>query len=326
MKINKKLIVASLSTALGLGIVGSVTGTVAWYQYSTKAITSIVGANASESGYLSISADGTNYKTDLFTKDILDNTANAESGHFSGNFEAVTFGGIAKDGAMPADSYLNPRLGHQPLNEWKPAKGVNYEYLQYDLYLKAEKYNESTDAYEVVKDLPIYLTNMEIANGTVGKNIADAVHIHIAVDGGNNYLITRTGADVATCGELDLDNDGANDPAFVYQPGSDPAHANDPVAYGTANTKNTSYSIANPSTDNNSILTLRGTDGRINPSAATTHEICKTNSTTGIVKLTVTIWLEGWAMAQLWNPTQTANAQFKIGMTFDVGRDAYLAA
>jgi hypothetical protein len=164
---------------------------------------------------------------------------------------------------------------------------------------------------------------MEIANVAVAKDIRDAVHVHIAVDGGDKFLITRTGADVDTCGELDLDGDGAMDPSFDYQPNVDPAHANDPVSYGTDGTKNESYCI-NDSTAANYILTQRGTDGRIDPSAATSHEICNTGST-GVVKLTVTVWLEGWAMAQLWNPTVTANAQFKIGMTFDVGRNAFEA-
>lgn len=317
MKINKKLIVASLSTALGLGIVGSVTGTVAWYQYSTKAITSIVGANASQSGLLRISTDDNNYKKDLYTTDILGAAENAESNNFSGNFEPVTFGGVAKDGAMPSDAYLNPRLGHQPLNEWKAAKGKNYEYLQYDLYLKAEKYDETANDYIPVAGLPIYLSNMEIINGTVGKDIADAVFVHIAVDGGDNFLISRTGADVNTYGELDLDNDSHNDPYFGYQPDiADPAHYNDPVAYGTDGTKNTSYSVIAGA---NSIISPRGDDGRIDPATAT--KLCDTID--GGIKLTVTIWLEGWAMAQLWNPTQTANAQFKIGMTFDVGRGAF---
>ena len=54
MKFNKKLVVATLSTALGLGIVGSITGTVAWYQYSTRATTSIIGSSGGKTGVLQI--------------------------------------------------------------------------------------------------------------------------------------------------------------------------------------------------------------------------------------------------------------------------------
>ena len=55
MKFNKKIIVASLSTVLGLGIVGSITGTVAWYSYNTRVSSSIVGVSQVKSGTLQFS-------------------------------------------------------------------------------------------------------------------------------------------------------------------------------------------------------------------------------------------------------------------------------
>ena len=47
MKINnKKIIVSTLALAMGAALAGSISGSVAWYQYSTRASAQIAGSAA----------------------------------------------------------------------------------------------------------------------------------------------------------------------------------------------------------------------------------------------------------------------------------------
>lgn len=65
---------ASISSVAGMSLVGSIFGTVAWYQYSTRATASIMGSDAAVSENLQITlGNGTtdaNWKADLTRNDI----------------------------------------------------------------------------------------------------------------------------------------------------------------------------------------------------------------------------------------------------------------
>ena len=66
MKINnKKIIVSTLALAMGAALAGSISGTVAWYQYSTRAPAEFLGvaAHCTENIELRIKATGTNAAT-----------------------------------------------------------------------------------------------------------------------------------------------------------------------------------------------------------------------------------------------------------------------
>lgn len=316
MKINKKLIVATLSTALGLGIVGSITGTVAWYQYSTKGMVSLIGNHVSESGILQITttpADASSWKKDLVTADV--------TGTFDASkFVPVTFGEVAKDAALPAQAYLNPLYGVKEMNQWKQAT-ANTHYLQYDIYLRAQQYDNHGDLVNVEKD--IYISDMVLNDVSGSKPIAKAVRVHIAVDGGDNFLIAKDETSVITHGKLDLDNNGTNDPEIGYQ-WDDTLAAE--VDYGLneavgATNELESYTLAQ-------IVNERDTEGFITDDAD--KLIC---TTTGAgedpVKLTITVWVEGWQKlgsptpSAIWDYAKQGEAGFNLGITFDVGRGAY---
>lgn len=305
MKINKKLVVATLSTALGLGIVGSISGTVAWYQYATKGMVSIVGNNVSNGGVLQISTDHTDWKKDLYTNDV--------KGTFDMNFVPVTFGESAKNVALPAQAYQNPIYGVKDMTSWKTAT-VNEHYLQYDIYLRAEKYNAegNLEAFNA----PVYISDMQILDVSGSNPVADAVRVHIDVDGGSKFLIASSDTEIDTYGKLDLDNNGQNDPELGYQwegPASE-------VEYGKVDTpananKLSSYTIAE-------LKASRDGEGYLTGGT----KICDT--TTTYAKLTITVWLEGWEKlndpaSAIWKYTKQGGAQFRLGITFDVGKAAF---
>lgn len=307
MKINKKVVVATLSTALGLGIVGSISGTVAWYQYATKGMVSIVGNNVSEGGVLQISTDHANWKKDLYTDDV--------KGSYDMKFYPVTFGESVKDDVLPAQAYQNPIYGIPDMSSWKTAT-ANTHYLQYDIYLRAEKYNASGELEAF--DAPVYISDMKIEDAAVNKPVAKAVRVHINVDGGSKFLIAKDVNEIDTHGKLDLDKNGQNDPELGYQ-WNNPS---DEVDYGKQATpvnedKLSSYTIAD-------LKATRDAEGNLSGGT----KICDTSST--YVKLTITVWLEGWQKlgepaSAIWDYAQQGGAQFRLGITFDVGKGAFSA-
>ena len=54
MKISKKVLIPVFATAMGLSVIGGVSGAVAWYQYNTKVSTSWVGVTSADGGVLQI--------------------------------------------------------------------------------------------------------------------------------------------------------------------------------------------------------------------------------------------------------------------------------
>lgn len=51
---NKKIIVSTLALAMGAALAGSISGSVAWYQYSTRAASQIIGTSAGTEGRLQV--------------------------------------------------------------------------------------------------------------------------------------------------------------------------------------------------------------------------------------------------------------------------------
>ena len=54
MKINKKVMVTTLALAMGAALAGSISGSVAWYQYSTRASAQLTGTSVGTSRNLQI--------------------------------------------------------------------------------------------------------------------------------------------------------------------------------------------------------------------------------------------------------------------------------
>lgn len=312
MKINKKLVVTSLSTILGLGIVGSVTGTIAWYQFSNRARTSIIGTSTGISGLLEIRkhSDGDDpYKTSLITEDV-DERADT----YKGKFEPVTFGQMTATGALPAQAYRNPTAGVADMTKWAKAT-VNQEYLQYKVDLRAQKMNQSTGKVETpVEDGKIvYLTDMVIEDADTDA-VSKAVRVHIT-DGTNTYLISKNGGSLDTHGKLDLDKDpgadkGTTDGSQIYE-WTNPANIVE-LDYGdgaSAKQESTAYS---------DLVAELQDDGTYSKDPMFTLA-------SGKATLTITIWLEGWEQFDdnadfkpVWNGENRNNKTFHVGMTFEV--------
>jgi hypothetical protein len=306
---------------MGLSLVGAITGVVAWYQYSTRATASFIGTSVANTGLLQIGKKtGTNTYT--WYRDLSGATLTETT---NGNkLTPVTFGAIA-DGTIPGTAYMQPEAGTKrgdtdAYANWKHAK-AGEEYLQFEVYLQAKKVanNATTGADELV-EVPVYLSDITLADVTSGKLASEALRVHIAVDGEttSTFLISKTSqTQLPLYGNLDLDGDGEKDVVGGYQWEEG---RNALLEYGKNGDTQTTKGISE-------LVVARDESGNITGTDLANKKILTTKST-GPTKLTITIWLEGWhfysgSNTAIWDGTKTANTNVNVGLTFDVGRNAF---
>lgn len=341
MKFNKKITVTALSTVLGLGLVGSISGAVAWYQYSTRATTSIIGTATGNGGTLQISKDGSNWARDLHSSDLK------PASGFTG-FKPVTFGGFElsnSENSLPEKAHMTPKHGQTATSSWDEAT-VGVDYIQYTIYLQSLKLNNTSHKYEKHAD-EVYFTNitLEDVNDTTRENesIINSLRVHILVEDQKTVTASSTTTttfvkqavlsvqDFATTGlntygSLDLDGDGQPDKKGGYEWEDD---YNTVLTYGEDGT-------SLKSTQASSLVASKDSDGNIASADAAKNFVTTLEDETDathVLKLTFTIWSEGWAQLDpqadpstvkaMWDPSKRDGVDFHVGFTFDVGDNAY---
>ena len=333
MKFNKKLIVPFLATVTGLSITGGLGGAFAWYQFNSQVRASYVGTSVADTGVLQIGYDDTGAPggikwTSIHSKKDL-------------KFVPVTFGALNADGTLPANAYGYPEAGHQIGTDytsgWRQmTAGVGY--AQYDIYLRALK-ADSTSAGDPSHDIApgyklaakdVYLSSMtlsDLAHPADDTLIANALRVHLNVAGtnGKKLLISKTAitstSPLNLFGKMDLDGDGAKDKYFV--PASDP-NSGQEVLYGIDGQTQVTKGIAD-------VVQARDSSGNM-PATANEKLILTTSDGVTPSKITITAWIEGWALLQVdstaptalsnvWNPALNSGMQVGFDMVFDVGNN-----
>ena len=335
---NKKFIIPLFATVVGLSVVGGIGGAVAWYQFNTRVNASFVGTSVADSGVLQISSEqNSGYGRDVYK-------TNSENDN---KLTPVTFGyGDTTNGrgaALPDKAYCYPEAGEKDMEKWTEAR-KNYEYIQFDLYLKAQQISGNTTTDAAVN---VYLSEMFLESvDSTRTEIARALRVHLAVyedlspsaPATRSFLISREGKTVNLHGNLDLDGNGyldtehgwhwdTTDTEHIEGPGSN----NDLIDYGQGNASQASWAMISDKNesellngeDPNYILAPRytGLEGENLPKkgdlihklpATDTDKpdlnmICKTKVGSP-VKIRVTVWLEGWALLQNGQSEVTYNA------------------
>ena len=281
-KVSKKLIVSSLASVMAVSLVGAVTGTVAWYQYNTRVTTSLIGLNVAETGVLQIStAADSGFTSDLITSDLasdvdvtpmtwdLDQPAAAvaltgakgyKNPNYAKNREAADADAGHAAGSY-ADVYQLAGAG---------------DYIQFTVYLQA-KTVDNVDGGFNLKAEDIYLEDFVLED--IGSDlIASGLRVHLAIDAANDgtdevfWLLSKGEVSaLPLSGYLDQDDDGVCDRVGGYEwaTGRDAT-----VTYGHAGYTQTTTQASAIVGETTSLFT-------------TVQE--------KVAKVTVTIWLEGWA-------------------------------
>lgn len=222
---KKKIIISALALTIGAGLAGSITGTAAWYQYSTKVNGAYIGASGGATGNLNmrIRKDGqaadAGWSTFLSKETLM---AYVQSKGFGLNVQPVTPGALGKDANLTVDSdgnpvmYSNPVPGRAAYADWNKANKANYIVIPLQL-----RYVENDGAAaNVAKD--VYLSELVLEQRVTDpatSDVSNALRFHVSSyssadsSAKQGRLLSKQGGKTVVHGKLDLDGDGNNDTA-----------------------------------------------------------------------------------------------------------------
>ena len=355
MKKLNKIALSSLIALVGFSTAASVTSTVAWFQYATRATVAYTGTSAHCSKLLNISTDGgTNWGTDIRSSSLP-----------TAKFAPITTGEMDKDGALPTQTvvteyeedgvtpkttvtkskfFASPDYRQGLYSNWLIAEDDNY--LQFEVLIRLadvdENYGTASQKY-LAND--VYLTDLTIQNAG-GNDLAESVRVHFAStyydnngdEQHKNFLFAKTAETTKVGGFLDVNDDGLLDTSgyewddtLCLYGGSDGVSVISDVLDDHDNVigqsldnplLQTSYASSDDTiiaSDNNGVLSGGTSFGNTNASADK------------YMKIVVTIWLEGWSElhignsgnyqdedSSIWDSASYAAKQFNVGMTFGV--------
>ena len=292
MKTNnkKKIVVSTLAIAMGAALVGSISGSVAWYQYSTRTTASMTATSAGTSRNLQVAtsnlaqanADGWGYNVDASAIATL--SGNADGDLTPTTPKTLTSGVYGTLASHPVYQYFT---------DWAEADSTA-DYIAFSLYFQSLNGNGTRE-----DNLPIYLTALEINAGTTDV-LADAIRVQIT-SGSSSILLSKNGGDTTTKGKLDLNGYGGNDKNGFAADDSD-GEETDYIAGSVASY--TSTAINSAVVDDSDPYALSG-------------DAIATTSDTAAVKVDFLIWLEGWQ--EVGSPTASSIWDYDlVGETFTI--------
>lgn len=305
MKMTRKVVIASLALLTGAAVAGSVTSTVAWFQYAVRAQAAYTGTTTHCTKMLRISADnGATWGNDLSLSSLDDDP-----------FSPITTGAQLKNAALPATFYAQPNYRQGAYANWFTA-GTD-TYAQFTILVKVNDGNAQST--QIAND--VYLTDVTIQDATTGgaPDLSDALRVHVATSDSKYFLFAKSSTSVNVGGYLDINNDNQYDTAGYEWDST-------PIIYGEEGAVQTSYLANDPS-----IIAAEDAKGAISGGTS-----IGSTSTSGYLTVTVTIWLEGWALLSkgidynnssstinksntpIWDSATYVNKKFNVGLTFGV--------
>ena len=210
----KKVIIPSFALLIGASLTATISSTLAWFQYATRAQVAYVGAMTHCSKLLKISVDGgLHWGNSYYPNDM--------SSHILGNhLLPITTGPQEKNTSLSysqghAVFYNQPNFGFGgDYSHWFTASEENY--AQFTILVKVNDVDGASTPTALIND--VYITKMIIqddSSNAEGSDLSDAVRVHLAVTDStyqtkfllfaNSTTATKVG------GKLDLNNDGAFD-------------------------------------------------------------------------------------------------------------------
>ena len=320
MKTRKtKLAAIMLSSARGLAFIGSIGGTIAWYQYSTLATAAVSGSSAKCTENLQVAVgtgEGLTFKSSLTTNDIsayLQNTRAEADKETVAVLKPVTAGNQDKNATLNGLK-SNPVYQHGPYADWEDA--VNTDYVTFPLTFRVLDIDGNSGDTLLDRASKLGLSDITIegkdvdGNNAEGKtDISSAIRVHFSSKDGDddvNRLVSKDGGETVTHGPLDLNGDGDVDTMAKYE--WDQGTAIDTaIDYGSADSKETSYSAAEMSTKEG--INYTNYIG-----------VIPANQT---LTVNVTIFREGWQVLEgsttaIWGATKVIGANYRVGRSFEI--------
>ena len=164
MKTNskKKILVSTLALAMGAGLAGSISGSVAWYQYSTKAAVGFTGTSAGTTRNLLVALNETDEHDEYNWQQYINlGTATFRPTSITGTANNLSF-------------YDHPVYQYEEL----PAASTDGYKKEFEFVFKCEDNGEQVEK-------AVYLSKLEIVDASNGHDVTNAVRI--AIDGNNDF-------------------------------------------------------------------------------------------------------------------------------------------
>ena len=314
---KRRIIIPALATLAVASMLGSLAGTVAWYQYSTRATASIAGTDASTYGNLQLAFgyfkkeetdgqdqfgfksdnitdpnDNTIWKTDAGTTELagyISSYRRAELGVTKDanvqEFKPVT-AKLKNDGAIEK-FYSHPVYQYNKLDSWNEASVTDY--ITFPLTLRLAGNATAETGYPVyLQDLRLQSTDsllskalrVEYSSQAFAKDNKD-VSKFVKSGTVTNVLLSEEGGKTYTYGPLDLNGDGIFDSAkYTYD-----FDKKNVITYGEDESVQNSVKQADIAAND---------DGKGKLTAKDTTISLGTIPQDGYLQVNVTIWLEGW--------------------------------
>jgi len=311
MKIKNKFLMGALLTVSSLGVVGSITGTYAWFSYNTKSPISYHGVTTGDTENLQIkTATDTEWKQTLSSDEFL--ASSTDDGYAGNDLKPVTFATNQLYNADLEDFVGMPSAGNPEYSDAGLTDDDDaYVWLRSEIQLQC--INQTTDEYYAQN---IYLSDLTFVCSDDDYDVSDALRMHIKC--GTTSLLIAPGivdedneiGSLDLYGTLDLDGDG-NDDQAVYSDSEylRPAYDFDTsetglqdVVYGVDGVVEQYY------TRDAVIATFE--DGKRTEGGVL---IGTTNDSDDPLEIVITIYLQGWAPSI---KDDNINAEFDFGMTF----------
>jgi len=292
MQVKKnKFLIGTLLSIASIGVVGSVTGTYAWYTYNAKDTVLYHGIAVSDSKNLEFRIVGTSdWKSAISSDELI--KASEDAGHAGSNLKPISF---------TSDQVRNEELSSF-YNAYAPYKttagntGVDAKYLQVEIEFRCTNNPVSpTEAY--AKD--IYLSRLEVESTTEDKDISGALRMHFGTTEvvSKNTLIAPAKEENGVMnlfGKKDLDGKDGDDYGYLI-PGKTDEYVEDPgkknpqsqyLIYGEDNTTEEWYGT------DETVATFE--DGKLTDDSSKHVILTTSNQLTTYKSVVMTIWLDGW--------------------------------
>ena len=344
----KKVVVSVLALAMGAGIAGSISGSIAWYQYSTRTTAQLQGVSAGTSRNLQVRIADNSYGQDgdwvqdLSVEDINAYVLNLynENNPTSIKLNPATIQTSNKannsalaernDGTELAPNNVLDFRGH-PVYQYGdlPKAGktfgegtaTSFNYVQIPLQFRVIE-----DGNDIQK--AVYLVDANFLKGSnQSEDITSALRVHIS-NGTENYLMSKATASTNVSGALDLNKNNKLDRDEFT--GADTLETANIINYGnkaaSATTAPTGEQILKQASFTADQLVANDDDAfvftnKTHPLGNTVAKVQAGDQT--YLNVTLTIWLEGWseldnatgAAGNLWDD-KYIGSDFKLQFRF----------
>ena len=289
MKIKNKLIAGGLMSVVACALVGSITGTFAWYQYSNRSTVSMKGASVGTAENLEILFGEYNAQSNPWSADNLSWAkicGNETEASNAAKLSPVSNGENDGDDPLGATWYGNPNNASKTMPVY--TDDANGGYYQFSFKVRYAVNEGGNDTYPAAT---LYVS--DIASNTIvedpSKDVTFALRMHVQFGTGNSaqYFLVNpynpASVDTTCSTEIEARNyDWTNNNARTLLV---PTNA-------TANSEPNEQVAAHVVTKTHaSVISTFNNDGTLDTAGSIAVPVSGENG----IDVTVTFWLEGFA-------------------------------